>query len=188
MGMWVRGGMDGMGATICVNLRSWCQECRFCQLRPSVKEKKGLKSALPHCLVIMRVALRTVGPSPQPASWTPQSLSPWSGTSCRSPRPPYSHSSSSWSISLWKQKVCRFRFIVIHVFTFVVPRRRSSWTTDLIGWWFRHCRMQTVWPGPWREAEMQHWWSHCSAPLDEPERRKRRETCLAMLHGSVKQM
>lgn len=32
---------------------------------------------------------------PRPASRTPRSLSPWSGTSCRSPGPPYSRSSSS---------------------------------------------------------------------------------------------
>lgn len=50
-----------------------------------------------------------------------------------------------------------------------------KWTTNLIGWWSHHCRMQTVSPSPWREAEMQHWWSHCSAPWDEPERRQDRD-------------
>lgn len=43
--------------------------------------------------------------------------------------------------------------------------------TDLKGWWSHRCRMQTVWPDPWRGAWKQHWWSRCSAPLDEPERR-----------------
>lgn len=37
---------------------------------------------------------------PQPASWILQSLSPWSGNACRSPRPPCIHSSSFWRISL----------------------------------------------------------------------------------------
>lgn len=39
-----------MRATICVNLHSWCQECRFCQLQPSVEGNKSLKAALPHAM------------------------------------------------------------------------------------------------------------------------------------------
>lgn len=68
-----------------------------------LREKEFKISITTHWDILWR--LRTVGrPLPQPASWIPQSLSPWSGTSCRSPMPPYSHSSSSWSISLRKQK------------------------------------------------------------------------------------
>lgn len=111
--------------------------------------------------------------SPQPASWTPQSLWSWSGTVYRSPRPPCTHSSSSWSISLYDKRknfACSDPIYITEV-----SIQTSSGNADLIGWWFRHCRMQTVWPGPWREAWMQHWWSRCSAPWGAPERRIRDE-------------
>ena len=74
----------------------------------------------------------------------------------------------------------RFRFVRIRAYVFKVSSERSSKdSTDLIGWWFHRCRMQTFWPGPWRGAEMRHWWSHCSAPWDEPERRKEGEKLLS---------
>lgn len=93
-----------MTATMCGNLHSWCQEYRFCQLQLSVEwnrvKNQHYNDVLSWC--IMTAMLRTGRwPLPQPASRIPQSLSPWSGTACRSPRPPYNHSSSSWSISLY---------------------------------------------------------------------------------------
>lgn len=41
--------------------------------------------------------------------------------------------------------------------------------TNLVGWWFRRCRTQTVWPDLWRGAWTLRWWCRCSAPWDEPE-------------------
>lgn len=100
---------------------------------------------------------------PQPASWILQFSSPWSGTSCRSPRPPYNHSSSSWSISLHTEnKLFLALDLVILSYLSVVfiwekPSKQNlllscQSSTHLIGWWFRHCMKQIVWPGPWREA------------------------------------
>lgn len=43
--------------------------------------------------------------------------------------------------------------------------------THLTGWWSHRCRRQTVSPDLWREAGRQRWWSRCSAPWGEPERR-----------------
>lgn len=119
---------------------------------------------------------------PQPASWILQSLSPWSGNACRSPRPPCIHSSSFWRISLHtKTRGLLTDKHLVHLFWLSSVKWKKTlqsihfkWTTNLIGWWSHHCRMQTVSPSPWREAWMQHWWSHCSAPWDEPERRQDR--------------
>lgn len=107
---------------------------------------------------------------PQPASWTLRSLSPWSGTSCRSPGPLCSRSFSSWSISLWHKRqdaaCCRCD---LGSGSEEVSLKSLFVTTNLVGWWFRRYRTRTVWPGPWTGAWRLRWWCRCSALWDEPE-------------------
>lgn len=76
----------------------------------------------------------------------------------------------------------------MNICIFEMSVKRSLRTTNLIGWWFHHCRMQTVWPGLWRESEMQHWWCHCSAPWDEPERAERTVHSMLCHAGRVYQI
>lgn len=88
-------------STVCIQITHLCTEVQFCVQLITIMFCKDPKSRTKNDRECSRVVDCI---SPQPASWTPQSLWPWSGTVCRSPRPPCSHSSSSWSISLYEKK------------------------------------------------------------------------------------